>query len=170
MSDKRETQMATFSRREMLACASLAAAGAAFGKVSSNEPERSPKWLPAAYADVTLGEGPLLNQFRAQHATLLAMDDDALLKPFRSAAGLPAPGPDLGGWYNEASSFNPPADMHGYIPGHSFGQYVSSLARAYAVTGDEPTRAKVARLIEAYGASVSPRFYQGYPLPAYTFD
>ncbi len=58
------------------------------------------------------------------------MDEDALLKPFRLAAGLPAPGGELGGWYNASPGFNPPADMHGFIPGHSFGQYVSSLARA----------------------------------------
>ena len=29
-------------------------------------------------------------------------------------------------------------DFHGFIAGHSFGQYVSGLARAYAVTGSEP--------------------------------
>jgi DUF1680 family protein len=162
--------MSTFSRREMLAFASLAAGAAAFGKIANSPSDSRIKWRPAAYSEVTLGEGPLLKQFAAQHATLLAMDDDALLKPFRTAAGLAAPGPDLGGWYNEASSFDPPADMHGFIPGHSFGQYVSSLARAYAITGNEQTRAKVSRLIEAYAASVSSKFYQGYPLPAYTFD
>src|SRR5215475_3493513 len=116
MSDKRETQMSTFSRREMLAFASLAASAAAFGKITDNSPDSRTKWRPAAYSEVTLGEGPLLKQFAAQHATLLAMDDDALLKPFRTAARLAATVPDLGGWYNEASSFDPPADMHRLIP------------------------------------------------------
>ena len=109
-------------------------------------------------------------QFRAHHATLLAMNEDALLKPFRIAAGLPAPGEDLGGWYNSSASFNPPQDMHGFIPGHSFGQYVSSLARAYAVTGNPDTRQKVLRLVAGFAATISPRFYQDYTLPAYTFD
>jgi hypothetical protein len=124
----------------------------------------------AAYADVTLLDGPMLDQFRAQHATLLAMDDDALLKPFRKAAGLPAPGDDLGGWYNKASDFNPPADMHGFIPGHSFGQYVSALARAHAITGDIASRQKVQRLVAGFAATTAQGFYCDYPLPAYTFD
>jgi hypothetical protein len=102
----------------------------AIGKVS--DAPISPPMEPAAYADVTLLGGPMLEQFRSQHATLLAMDEDALLKPFRLAAALSAPGEDLGGWYIVSRDFNPPADMHGFIPGHSFGQYVSSLARAYA--------------------------------------
>ena len=125
---------------------------------------------PAAYAEVTLLDGPLLEQFRAQHATLMAMDERALIKPFREAAGLTADGPDLGGWYNADRSFSPPEDMHGYIPGHTYGQYVSSLARAFAVTGDPATRDKVSRLVLALGQSTSARFYAGYPLPAYTFD
>src|SRR6185437_11732947 len=58
------------------------------------------------------------------------------------------------------------------IPGHSFGQYVSGLARAYAVTGDKATQAKVQRLVRAYGETVEPtgKFYKDYRLPAYTFD
>jgi DUF1680 family protein len=125
---------------------------------------------PAGYADVAITGGALLEQFREQHATLLAMDEDALLKPFRAAAGLPAPGADLGGWYSASASFNPPADMHGFIPGHSLGQYISSMARAHAITGDAGTKRKVQRLVQGYAAAISPRFYEGYTLPAYTFD
>jgi len=125
---------------------------------------------PVAHSEVALLDGPMLEQFRAHHATLLAMDEDAMLKPFRAAAGLSAPGDDLGGWYSAFAGFNPPADMHGFIPGHSFGQYISSLARAYAVTGDEPTRQKIRRLIAGFAPTITPRFYDGYPLPAYTFD
>jgi DUF1680 family protein len=137
----------------------------------------------------------MLTQFRAQHATLLAMDENALLKPFRTAAGLPAPGDNLGGWYNKAADFNPPANMHGFIPGHSFGQYVSALSRAHAITGDVTTRRKVQRLVADFAATIGPSaapttastkasasastkasatssrdFYANYPLPAYTFD
>ncbi len=143
-------------------------AGRVAGKADSGSV--TPLMRPAGYADVSLLAGPMLDQFRAQHATLLAMNEDALLKPFRIAAGLPAPGDDLGGWYSTSISFNPPVDMHGFIPGHSFGQYLSSLARAYAVTGDAATRQKVQRLVAGFAASITPNFYAGYPLPAYTFD
>ena len=163
--------MTEFSRRAVLLLGAYGAAGAALGyTVAAPASRRGLKMRPPDYADVTLLEGPLLEQFRRQHATLLRMSDEALLKPFQTAAGLPAPGPDLGGWYNASSSFNPPADMHGFIPGHSFGQYVSSLARAYAITHDEPTRQKVLKLVDGYSKTISSRFYEGYPLPAYTFD
>jgi hypothetical protein len=83
------------------------------------------------YGDVQLLEGPMLDQFNRNHAFFLAMDEDRLLKPFRQAAGLPAPGDDMGGWYNFSKDFDPPRNMTGYVPGHTFGQYVSGLARAY---------------------------------------
>jgi len=163
--------MADISRRTllhagMLAPSALSGPFAARADAVSNVPILT----PAGYADVALLEGPMLAQFRAQHATLLALDEDALLKPFRHAAGLPAPGEDLGGWYNASPSFDPPADMHGFIPGHSFGQYLSGVARAYAITGDPETGAKVRRLVSGLAPTISPRFYDGYPLPCYTFD
>jgi uncharacterized protein len=164
--------MAKLTRRSVLQVGGFAATQAWAGRTFSVASHRVPTLLmkPAGYADVVLLSGPLLEQFRLQHATLLAMDEDALLKPFRQAAGLPVPGPDLGGWYSRSASFNPPADMHGFIPGHSLGQYISSLARAYAVSGDEDTKRKVQRLVSGYAAAVSPRFFDGYTLPAYTFD
>lgn len=109
-------------------------------------------------------------QFIANHAFFLALDEDSLLKPFREAAGLPAPGEDMGGWYSWSDEFDPPNNMTGYVPGHSFGQYLSGLARAYAATGNNATRAKVNRLVRGFGQAVSPKFYVNYPLPAYTFD
>ena len=67
--------------------------------------------------------------------------------------------------------FDPPKNMTGYIPGHSFGQYLSGLARAYAVTGDRSLhRQKVHRLVRGFAATITPKFYEGYRLPAYTFD
>lgn len=122
------------------------------------------------YADVRLLDGPMLEQFKANHAFFLALSEDSLLKPFRQKAGLPAPGEDMGGWYSWSKDFNPPGNMTGYIPGHTFGQYLSGLARAYAVTQDEPTRAKVHRLVRGFASTVTPKFYAGYPLPCYTFD
>lgn len=130
----------------------------------------TPEISQFGYADVQLLDGPMLEQFNRNHAFFLALDDDRLLKPFRQKAGLPAPGEDMGGWYNFSPDFDPPKNLTGYIPGHTFGQYVSGLSRAYAVTGSKPTQEKVQRLVRGFGETVTPKFYEGYCLPAYTFD
>ena len=124
------------------------------------------------YGDVQLQEGPMKRQFEENHARYLNLDDDRLLKVFRQVAGQPAPGEDMGGWYDLTGFSLEHNDFHGFIAGHSFGQYVSALARSYAVTGDEATRAKVNRLVKGYGETLDPkaRFFVGYRLPAYTYD
>ncbi len=123
-----------------------------------------------AYQDVQLLDGPMLEQFRNNHSLFLNLNEDSLLKPFRQLSGLPAPGEDMGGWYSPSALFDPPKNMTGYVPGHTFGQYVSGLARAYAVTGDKPTQAKVQRLVAGYSPTISEKFYSDYCLPAYTSD
>jgi uncharacterized protein len=124
------------------------------------------------YSQVQLLEGILRTQFEENHRTFLNLDEDGLLKPFRQREGMAAPGPDLGGWYDNSDDFNPENNFHGFIPGHTFGQYVSGLARAYAITGDQRTREKVHRLVQGFAATVEPKgkFYVDYRLPAYTFD
>ncbi len=122
------------------------------------------------YADVQLLEGPMLEQFNNNVSLFLSLPDDNLLKPFRQLAGQPAPGEDMGGWYTPSPDFDPPKNMTGYIPGHSFGQYLSGLARAYAVTGDKKIQAKVQGLVRGFAPTVSTKFYDGYCIPAYTFD
>jgi DUF1680 family protein len=122
------------------------------------------------YSDVRLLDGPMLEQFRANHAYFLALDEDSLLQPFRQKAGLPAPGEPMGGWYSWSKDFDPPKNMTGYIPGHTFGQYMSGLARAYAVTGDDATRQKIFRMVRGYAPTITSKFYDGYPLPCYTSD
>jgi hypothetical protein len=125
-----------------------------------------------AYGDVQLLEGPMKRQFDENHARYLHLDDDRMLKVFRQVAGLPAPGDDMGGWYDLTGFTLEGNDFHGFIAGHSFGQYVSGLARAYAVTGSEETRAKVNRLVKGYGETLDPKakFFVDYRLPAYTYD
>ncbi|MDE2163401.1 MAG: glycoside hydrolase family 127 protein [Alphaproteobacteria bacterium] len=163
--------MGQYSRRSVMQAGSAVLATGAFaGQGTAATSPTAPMLSPAGYADVTLLDGPMLEQFRAQHQTLLAMDDDALLKPFREAAGQPAPGPDLGGWYNAVAHYNVPADFRGFIPGHCFGQYISGLARAHAITGDRATAEKVSRLVAGFAPTITPHFYDGYALPAYTFD
>jgi DUF1680 family protein len=124
------------------------------------------------YADVQLLDGPFRRQFEQNHEFFLKMDEDALLKPFRQREGMPAPGQDLGGWYDNANDFNEANNFHGFIAGHTLGQYVSGLARAYAVTGSRATQEKVQRLVRGFAETVEPsgKFYVDYRLPGYTFD
>jgi len=125
-----------------------------------------------AYGDVQLHDGPMKRQFEENHARFLNLDEDRMLKVFRQVAGLAAPGEDMGGWYDLTGFSLEGNDFHGFIAGHSFGQYVSGLARAYAVTGSEPTRAKINRLVKGYRETLDPKakFFVDYRLPAYTYD
>ena len=125
-----------------------------------------------AYGDIQLNDGPMKRQFEENHARFLNLDDDRMLKVFRQVAGLAAPGEDMGGWYDLTGFSLEGNDFHGFIAGHTFGQYVSALARAYAVTGSEPTRAKINRLVKGYGETLDPKakFFVDYRLPAYTYD
>jgi len=85
-----------------------------------------------------------------------------MLRPFRVRAGHAAPGSDLGGWY----------DANAFAPGATFGQWISALSRYYALTGHEPTRDKVHRLVRAYAATIESdgRFYRNNRFPAYIYD
>src|SRR5579862_8606092 len=125
-----------------------------------------------AYSDVQLLDGPMKRQFEENHARFQNLDDDRMLKVFRQVAGLAAPGEDMGGWYDLTGFSLEGNDFHGFIAGHTFGQYVSGLARAYAVTGSEETRAKINRLVKGYGETLDPKakFFVNYRLPAYTYD
>jgi DUF1680 family protein len=122
------------------------------------------------YRDVTLLEGPARTQQGRTLEALLAMDDARLLRPFRERAGLPISDDRFGGWYDFVPEFHSKQSMVGFIPGHSFGQYVSSLARHHAVTGDARAKAKIDRLLTGYAPTITPDFYKNYTLPAYTFD
>jgi DUF1680 family protein len=122
------------------------------------------------YSQIEMLEGPMRQQFDTNHQFFLQLDDDRLLKPFRQRAGLKAPGEDMGGWYDNDPAFNGTGSFHGFIPGHSFGQYLSGLARAYAVTGSKPTQEKIHRLVRQFAPTVCSRFYDDYHLPAYTYD
>jgi len=122
------------------------------------------------YGQVQLLEGPMLEQFQHNHQLFLNLNEDSLLKPFRQLTGMPAPGEDMGGWYSPSPDFDPPKNMTGYIPGHSFGQYLSGLSRAYAITRDPATQEKIHRLVLGLAPTLESSFYRNYCLPAYTFD
>src|SRR5208282_5242853 len=166
------------SRRQFLGTAAVSTAGLlaasslpAWAKAAAADASATPLAL-FGYANVQLLDGPFRTQFDQNHQLFLNLNEDGLLKPFRKRQGMPAPGPDMGGWYDDADDFNEKDNFHAFIAGHSFGQYLSGLARASAATGSKPTQEKVHRLVRAFGETVEPtgKFYVDYRLPGYTFD
>ncbi len=144
----------------------------------------SPAWMPKSmgavqskkpleeftYSDVSIASELHNRQLENTHSVLMGLSDDSLLKPFRQMGGLPAPGDDLGGWYH----YDPNYDWHtfdaGFAPACTFGQWVSALARSYAITGDQKTRERVLRLNRLYAESITGDFYVNNRFPAYCYD
>ncbi|HXU49455.1 MAG TPA: beta-L-arabinofuranosidase domain-containing protein [Candidatus Binatia bacterium] len=139
----------TISRRSFVKIAAAAAAlpRVAFTQTSAPRPARNEsrevlRELP--YSSVQLAGGPFKRQYDALRAHYLALDNDRLLKVYRQRAGLPAPGEDMGGWY----------DFNGFVPGHALGQFISGLARIGASTGDQACHEKVHALVTGFGATL----------------
>jgi uncharacterized protein len=168
-------RVSKISRRKFTKLSAAAAAAA----VSHN------LWLPRAagdalaattpltefgYGDVTVSSALHEAQLKNTHDVLMNLNEDSLLKPFRQMAGQAAPGPDLGGWYNYDPNFDWHKDDAGFAPGATFGQWVSALARYYAITGSEETREKVLRLDRLYAQTISEEFYDKNRFPAYCYD
>jgi DUF1680 family protein len=159
------------SRRTFLRATSLAGAATLTGRL----PE-----LPAAtpltaleefsYGDVTLTSALHEEQLRETHAILMGLSEDSLLKPFRQMAGQPSPGADLGGWYHYDPDYDSNAVVEGFAPAATFGQWVSALARAYAIDRSPVTRDKVFRLNRLYAQTISGDFYEKNRFPAYCYD
>src|ERR1700691_6498447 len=112
------------------------------------------------YSQIELLDGPLRRQFDTNHAFFLHLDDDRMLKIYRQRVGMPAPGADMGGWYDD------------FCPGAHFGQYVSALARSARATGSPPTRAKGQRLVRGCAKTLDPsgKFFVDLRYPGYTYD
>jgi len=123
------------------------------------------------YGDVDMASEAHESQLMNTHSVLMALSEDSLLKPFRQMSGMAAPGDDLGGWYNYDPNYDyRKAFDEGFCPGCSFGQWVSALARVYAITGEEATREKVLRLNRLYAQTITADFYIKNRFPAYTYD
>ncbi len=163
-------------RRRFMQAASLASLGAMTSGLWASAthavalPVR-PALREFGYGDVTLADGAQEQQRRATHDLLMALDEDSLLKPFRQMAGMKAPGAELGGWYR----YNPDYDWRnhfddGFAPAATFGQWVSALARGYAIDRDASTRAKVLRLNQLYARTISGDFYANNRFPSYCYD
>ncbi len=117
-------RMNVISRRGFMRGAVCAAAGTTLTGISSAFASRQGShgvqevMSEFPYGAVQLTAGPIKQHFDRIHAHYLALDNDRLLKVFRQRAGLPAPGPDMGGWY----------DADGFVPGLTLGQYISSIS------------------------------------------
>ena len=140
------------TRRELLQLAAVSPAMAAAGSAASLS--------VFDYSQVELLDSPLRRQFDTNHAFFLHLDDDRMLKIYRQRVGMPAPGADMGGWYDD------------FCPGAHFGQYVSALARFARATDSETTRAKVKRLVRGFAETVdsSGKFFVDLRYPGYTYD
>ncbi len=169
------------SRREFLKAASLLAVSGyalpatALQRDCTRAPAPTIYWRNSATATCSLAPGLPRSQFEHTQGVMLRMDVDSLLKPYRLRAGLPAPGPGMGGWYDLVSDAvraqnKDPYGGHGFAPGHAFGQWISALARGYAASGNPAARVKVEKILAAYEPAISGRFYANFPFPAYNYD
>jgi uncharacterized protein len=147
------------TRRTFLGGAVCTAAAAIKSRAQSRTPPR-PELSIFPYGAVELLGGPLKHQFDENHSFFLNLSEDRLLKIYRQRTGQPAPGENMGGWYDD------------FCPGAHFGQYLSALARFAAATRSEPTRAKVKRLVHGYAQTVDPtgKFFGDLRYPGYTYD
>jgi len=162
------------SRREFLKASSLTAstlAGLRFwpSRAVAETPLASPL-MEFDYGDVSIVSPLHQAQLEQTYQVLMSLDEDSLLKPFRQMAGQPAPGPDLGGWYNYDPNYDWHKDDAGFAPAATFGQWISSLSRYYAITGSRAASDKVLRLNRLYRNAISEDFYDKNRFPAYCFD
>ena len=167
--------MKRVSRRGFLQAGSLAAAAVAGHGIWRNmawgaEAVSGAPLAEFGYGDVLMSSDLPEIQLHETHAVLMALSDDSLLKPFRQMSGMPAPGEDLGGWYHYDPNYDYRNQDEGFAPACTFGQWVSALARVYAITGDEATRQKVLRLNRLYAQTITADFYEKNRFPAYTYD
>lgn len=136
------------SRRRILkGAASALAAGAS---TSTAAPPRAPEPVREvlhefSYHDVRVTGGPLGEHYEHIRRHYLGLDNDCLLKVYRQHVNLPAPGRDMGGWY----------DANGFVSGHSLGQYISGLARFGASSGDPACHTKARDLVEGFGETLA---------------
>jgi uncharacterized protein len=165
--------MHSISRRKFLESAAAASAGTCIlpRSLAFSSLNNEGKFLEEfGYGDVALDSPIHEQQFQQTQGVLMGLDDDALMKPFRAMAGQPAPGEDLGGWYR----YDPNFDWHtfdaGFAPSATFGQWVSALARGYAITGNQAVKEKVLRLNQLYAKTIDGKFYVDNRFPAYCYD
>jgi DUF1680 family protein len=162
------------TRRRFLSSLSLAAAALAVPRFSGRGVFDSRRERPPLdefdYADVTLSSELHDLQLKESISVLMQLSEDSLLKPLRQMSGQHAPGDELGGWYLYDPNADGRAVSLGFAPACTFGQWVSALARAYAIHRDENIRNKVLRLNREYAKTITAEFYENNRFPAYCYD
>lgn len=161
------------SRRGLLQGGAFVVAGGALQRAGFAAAGAVTPLEEVGYGQVTLKSAPHLAQMENVRSVLMGISDDSLLMPFRKMAGQDAPGEDIGGWYQYRPDYDyrdTSENWAGFAPGSTFGQWVSALARMYAVTGDKELQARVLRLNELYAQTISTEFYTKTRFPAYSFD
>jgi DUF1680 family protein len=168
------------SRRKFLQSVTLASAASvipglqssalAFRSPFLSDPIQPDPLQEFGYGDVTLHSALHEGQLRQTHDLLMSLSEDSLLKPFRQMVGQPAPGTDLGGWYQYDAHNEDHLFEIGFAPGCTFGQWVSALARSYAINRSPETREKVLRLNRLYAKTIGGDFYENTRFPAYSYD
>jgi uncharacterized protein len=167
----------SISRRTFLQSAAMASVGGAIfhelsarGFASHLSGENTDVLQEFGYEDVSLNSAIHEEQLRQTQAVLMGLSDDSLLKPFRQMIGQPAPGEELGGWYEYVPNYDWHTFDAGFAPSATFGQWVSALARGYAITGSAAVREKVLRLNRMYAQVIDGQFYEDNRFPAYCYD
>jgi len=166
------------SRRKFLQSAALASAaglvprlrGSSLTSLFGSDSVPSGPLAEFGYGDVSLHSALHEQQLQQTHALLMELNEDSLLKPFREMVGQPAPGTDLGGWYQYDAHNEDHLFQTGFAPGCTFGQWISALARSYAIDRSPATREKVLRLNRLYAKTIGGAFYENTRFPAYTYD
>ncbi|HEX8524786.1 MAG TPA: beta-L-arabinofuranosidase domain-containing protein [Tepidisphaeraceae bacterium] len=157
------------SRREFIGAATVVAGGVIWGGILQGAEggdvvatTSRAKLVPLGYDQVKITGGPLKAQQERIFALYRSLDTDRLLKVYRQWVGMPAPGNDMGGWY----------DQNGFAPGHALGQITSGLSRFVKNTGDAAGKEKVRQIVKAFAETLSAEksFLQGNRFPAYIFD
>jgi uncharacterized protein len=95
------------------------------------------------YEGVRLLPGRLWSQVQRARDVYSSVSNDDVLKGFREAAGLPAPGAGMRGWCAETSSC-------------IFGQLLSGMARLSRATGDAALRGKALALFDGWRQTTGP--------------
>jgi DUF1680 family protein len=95
------------------------------------------------YDGVRLLPGRFRDQVLRAREVYYSVSDDDILKGFRQAAGLPAPGTGMRGWCAETSSC-------------IFGQLLSGMARLSRATGDAALGQKALALFEGWRKTMGP--------------
>lgn len=158
-----------FSRRTFLSSLGASVAAASLPRHIGAFPAPSAEVLDEfGYGDVDLNSALHEKQLDDHLELLMSLNEDSLLKPFRQMIGRPAPGEDLGGWYSYDPKHN--GTDGAYAPGCTYGQWVSALARMYAVRRRPEIRARVLRMNRLYAEVIDDRYFKVNHFPTYSHD